>query len=73
VRRGKVKREKGDGWRAEVETENNIAMTLSMVEEINVSSAGDNGAYSDGRSRKDKCGGSQRYRTGARTECGDSS
>jgi len=32
-------------------------MTLSVAEEANATSAGDNRACSDGRSREDKCGG----------------
>jgi len=47
VRRGKVKREKEDGWRIEAGTEDNIAMTLSVAEETNALSAGDNRACSD--------------------------
>jgi len=73
VRRGKVKREKGDGWRTKAGTENDIAMTLSVAEEANAFSAGNNRAYSDRRSRKDECSGSQRCRAGIRTECGSSS
>jgi len=30
-------------------------MTLSVTKEANASSAGDNGACSDGRNRKDEC------------------
>ena len=73
ARRGKVKREKGNGQRIEAGTEDNIATTLSVAEEANAFSAGDNGACSDGRSREDKCGGSQRCRAGARIECRGSS
>jgi len=32
-------------------------MTISVVEEANALSAGDNRACSDGRDRKDKCSG----------------
>ena len=39
-------------------------MILSVAEEANASSVGNNRAYSDGGGRKDKCGGSQRCRTG---------
>ena len=45
-----------------------LATTLSVAKEANAS-AGDNRACSDGRCRKDECGGSKR--TG--TECGGSS
>ena len=41
-----------------------------MAKEIKAS-AGNNGAYSDGGSRKNKCGGSKR--SGIRTGCRDSS
>ena len=68
--RRKVKREKGNGRRnAEAEAENDNAMTLSVVEEANAFSAGDNGACSNGRSGENKCGGSE----GVRTGCGSSS
>ena len=53
MRRGKVKREKGDGQRTEAETEDNIAITLSVAEEANAFSAGNNKACSDGRNRDD--------------------
>ena len=35
-------------------------MTLGVAKEANAS-AGDNGAYSDGGNRADKCGSSERY------------
>ena len=38
-------------------------MTLSMAEEANIFSAGNNRAYSDGRGRVDECSGSKRART----------
>jgi len=47
ARRGKVKREKGDGWRTEARTEDNVAITPSVVEEANAFLAGDNGACSN--------------------------
>jgi len=47
------------------------ATTISVAKEANASSAGKNRACSDGRNREDKCSGSQRYRVGARTGCGD--
>jgi len=50
ARRGKVKREKGDGWRTEAGTEDDIAMTLSVAEEANALSVGNNRACSDGGS-----------------------
>jgi len=37
-------------------------MTLSVAEEANTSSAGDNRAYSDGRSGEDECGSVERAR-----------
>jgi len=40
--------------------ETDIAMTISVAEEATASSAGDNRACSNGRDRKDKCGGSER-------------
>ena len=70
MRRGKVKRKKGDGQRTEAGTEDDIATTLSVAEEENAFSAGNNGACSNGRGREDKCGGSQRCRAGARIEYG---
>jgi len=39
-------------------------MTLSVAEEANISLAGNNRAYSNRRGREDKCGGSERIRTG---------
>ena len=39
-------------------------MTISVVKKANASSTGDNRACSDGRSRKDKCGDSERFRAG---------
>ena len=42
-------------------------MTISVAEEANTLSAGDNKACSDGRSREDKCGNSERTRTGDRS------
>jgi len=48
-------------------------MTISVVKEANASSAGNNEACSDGKNGEDKCSGSQRYRAGVRTECGDPS
>jgi len=47
-------------------------MTISVAKEVNASSAGDNGACSNERNREDKCSGSQKYKVGARTGCGDS-
>ena len=44
-------------------------MTTGVAEEATIVSAGDNGACSDGRGGKNKCGGCKR--TGA--ECRDSS
>jgi len=48
-------------------------MTLSVAEEVNAFSVGDNGACSNGRSREEKCGSSQKCRIVARTECRGSS
>ena len=39
------------------------ATTLSVAEETNTFSAGDNKACSDGRGREDECGGSEEVRT----------
>jgi len=39
------------------------ATTLSVAEETNTFSAGNNRAYSNGRSREDECGGSEETRT----------
>jgi len=47
------------GWK-----EQGGATTLSMAKEANLSLAGDNRACSNGRSGKDKCGSSERTRTG---------
>ena len=40
-----------------------MAMTLSVAEKANAFSAGDNRACSDRRSRKNKCGSSEKIRT----------
>ena len=59
IGRGKDKREEGDRGRdAEVGIEDNNAITLSMAEEANAFSAGNNRACSDERSREDKCSSS---------------
>ena len=42
------------------------AMTISVAKEANVSPAGDNRAYSNGGSRKDKCSSGERARLGDR-------
>jgi len=56
-------REEGTGRRgSETEAETDIAMTISVAEEATASSAGDNRACSNGRNRKDECGGSERVR-----------
>ena len=39
-------------------------MTISVAEEANSSSAGDNRAYSDRRNQKDKCSSSKGARVG---------
>ena len=67
-RRRKIE-EKGRRRSIEAGTENKLATIPSVAKEATIASAGDNGACSDGRSRKDKCGGSE----GTGTECGDSS
>ena len=46
-------------------------MTISVAEEANAPSAGNNRACSDGRSGENKCGSSKRI--GSRTEYGGSS
>ena len=45
-------------------------MTFGVAEEATIASTGDNRAYSNGRGRKDKCGGSKGTR--GRTGCGGS-
>ena len=46
-----------EGNRSTETGEDNIAMTLSVVEEVNAFSAGINGACSNGKSREDECSG----------------
>ena len=61
-----VKEKEGTSRRSsETGAETDIAMTLSMAEEANAFSVGDNRTCSDGRSREDKHGSSK----GAGTEC----
>ena len=66
-----TERKEGNRRRSTETEEADIAMTLSVAEETNASSVGDNRACSDGRSGEDKCGGSQRYKI--RIGCGGSS
>ena len=55
----KDKREEGDRRRdVEARIEDDNAMTLSVVEEANAFSTGNNRACSNGRSREDKCSSS---------------
>ena len=62
-RRGKDKRKEGRRRRSsEVGAKTELAMTLSVAKKANAS-AGDNGACSDGRNRKDKCGSGEGCRT----------
>jgi len=55
VRRRKVEGKEGLGS-SETGAKTDIAMTISMAEEITTSSAGDNRACSNGRSGEDECG-----------------
>jgi len=48
---------------SKVGAKTDTAMTPSVVKEANTSEAGDNRACSDGRSRKNKYGNSERTRT----------
>ena len=50
-----------------------IAMTISIAEEANAPSVGNNRVCSDGRDRENKCSGSQRTRVEVRTGCRGSS
>ena len=69
-REGKIKEKKGIERRgSKIEAKTNNATTSSVAEEATASSAGDNRAYSNGRNRKDECGGVE----GSRTECRSSS
>jgi len=64
-------RKKGSSSRSsEIGAKTKLATTLSVAKKANVS-AGDNGAFSDGGSRKNKCSSSKR--SGTRTGCRDSS
>ena len=55
------RKEEGTGRRdTKIETETDIAITISVVEETTASSAGNNRAYSNGGNREDKCSGSER-------------
>ena len=51
----------------------NITTTISVAEEANAPSAGDNRACSNGGSQEDEYGGVERIRIRSRTECGGSS
>ena len=61
----KVKGEERTGRRSsEAGAKADIAMTISVAKETNAPSVGNNKACSNRRSREDKCGGSERVRTG---------
>ena len=47
--------------------------TISVAEEVTIVSAGDNRACSNGRNRKDECGGSEGTRTRTGAGCRDPS
>jgi len=60
----KVKGKERIGRRSsEARAKADIAMTISVAEKAKALSAGNNRACSDGRSREDKHGGSERVRT----------
>ena len=62
-------RKKGTRGRSpETRAMTDYATTISVAEETTASSAGDNRACSDGRDRKDECGGYERTGAG----CGNS-
>ena len=64
-RRRKDEREKGTrGRSSKARAKTKLAMTISMAEEANAPSAGDNRAGSDGGSQKDKCSSSMGTRAG---------
>ena len=57
------RREEGTGRRGiKIETETDITITISVVEETTASSAGNNRTCSNGGNREDKCSGSERVR-----------
>jgi len=63
-RRRETKRKEGDGRRSfSVEAKTDNATTVSVAEEANAFSAGDNKACSNGRDQEDKCSSSERFRT----------
>ena len=64
---GKVKRKKVNEQRIEAGIEDINAMTLSMAEEANAFSAGDNRACSNGGSGEDEYSSSKGTRAGAKT------
>jgi len=66
-RRGETE-EEGDR-RRKAGTMTKPATTIGVAEKATIASAGDNRACSDGRNRKDECGGCE----GCRTEYGGSS
>jgi len=69
MRGGETEEEEGTERRSsEAEAKTDIATTPSVAEETNTSSAGDNRACSDGRSRKNECSNSE----GTETESGGS-
>ena len=66
-RRRKVEEKEGTrGRSSETGAKTEFAMTLSVAEEANAFSTGNNRACSNGRGREDKCSGSKKVRTGNR-------
>ena len=62
-RESKREEERLRGKKEQTEAVTDMAMTLSVVEEANAFSAGNNRACSNGRSRKNKCSSGERIRT----------
>ena len=67
--RGRKVEEEGDRRRNPEAGETELAMTIGVAEETTIASAGDNRACSNGRNRKDECGGHK----GTEARGGDSS
>jgi len=68
-RRVEIEKE-GSSRRGTKTRETKPAMTFGVAEKATIATAGNNRACSDGRSREDKCGGSEGDRTGVWTEYG---
>ena len=52
-----MRKEGNDGRSSKAGAKTELAMTISVAEEANTPSAGNNRACSDGRSGEDKCSG----------------